>query len=420
MIDNSVRTLFLLKHSPYPPMGGAPLRNWQNIKAMMQLGEVAVFSVSSYKSPRSREYPPGVSLWKDYSTGDILKERSLIRKISDRLWWMRLYGYPEADQFYGDRVAQELQRLLVEFAPNIVVFEEIWLYRYLKIIKPYGCCLIYDAHNIEKSLRRDISVSEHKPPFVSSLSGIKTAIIEGYLVQQVDQIWVCSQQEAHLLQKLYRQIPPTHIVANGVNIADYHSDRISHSLPTDGLEPNHFTAIFTATFSYYPNSVAAQILIGQIYPQLRKFYPNCRLILAGHSPTPYMKESAQEDSGIIVTGKASDIRPYLTAASVVIVPLLKGGGTRLKILEAFAAHRPVVSTTKGAEGLNVRDGEHLLIRDKVEDIVAGVCQLWSDSSLGRKLAESAYKLVQQEYSSTAVRQQVEQAVLQLLPSDFRF
>ena len=68
-----------------------------------------------------------------------------------------------------------------------------------------------------------------------------------------------------------------------------------------------------------------------------------------------------------------------------------GGGTRLKILEAFAAGCPVVSTAKESEGLKAKDGEHLLIRDEIEEIVEGVCQLWSDPAKGQKLANSAYE-----------------------------
>lgn len=95
------------------------------------------------------------------------------------------------------------------------------------------------------------------------------------------------------------------------------------------------------------------------------------------------------------------------------VPLGHGGGTRLKILEAFAAGCPVVSTAKGAEELKVKDGEHLLIGDEIEAMVEGVCQLWSDPSLGQKLANSAYELVRAEYSWEAVGRKVESAVREL-------
>jgi glycosyltransferase involved in cell wall biosynthesis len=97
-----------------------------------------------------------------------------------------------------------------------------------------------------------------------------------------------------------------------------------------------------------------------------------------------------------------------------VVPLQQGGGTRLKLLEAFASGCPAVSTTKGAEGLNVRDGEHLLIRDEIEAITEAVEQLWSKTALVEKLAAAAYELVKAEYSWEAVSKRVDQALQQLL------
>jgi glycosyltransferase involved in cell wall biosynthesis len=120
--------------------------------------------------------------------------------------------------------------------------------------------------------------------------------------------------------------------------------------------------------------------------------------LVGRGATGFMKEAAQQNFNIIVTGEIPDIRPYLAAASVMVVPLYKGGGTRFKILEAFAAGCPVVSTTKGAEGLNVENGKHLLIADDVDAMIEGIEQIWSNQNLAKTLIEFGYELVQSNYS----------------------
>ncbi|MGH8002274.1 MAG: glycosyltransferase family 4 protein, partial [Brasilonema sp.] len=133
----------------------------------------------------------------------------------------------------------------------------------------------------------------------------------------------------------------------------------------------------------------------------------------GTGPTQFMLEAAQQQPGIIVTGRVPDMRPYLADASVIVVPLLQGGGTRFKILEAFAAGCPVVSTAKGAEGLKVVDGEHLLIRNEVTELVEGVSQIWSEPSLGKRLAGSAYELVKAEYDWERVGCNVEEALQEL-------
>lgn len=422
MAINPIRTLFITRNFPYPPMGGAPLRNWQNINIMMKFGSVAVFSILRAESSSSAEFPPGVALWSNHHISDKLP--SLQKKIERRLqqlWWLLIRRHPYTDTknyYYVYSVAQELNRVLAEFQPHLVVFEELWLYSYLTVVKRHPCRIIFDAHNAETFLLREASKVEEvknlKARVNTSLKFAKIKSIECDFVRQVDQLWACSYQDVNRLKVFSGKAPPTYEIPNAVDIAYYDSVRLGqYSLPSK-LESLPWSLIFPASFSYKPNRLAVQLLLDQVYPRLQEAYPNCRLLLVGVNPTESMLQAAEQDPGIVVTGKVPDIRPYLSASSVVIVPLLQGGGTRLKILEAFAAGRPVVSTSKGAEGLRVRDGEHLLIGDNPEELVAGVSRLWSEPSLRQKLADSAYELVRAEYSWEVVYQRVKQSVRELL------
>ncbi len=128
------------------------------------------------------------------------------------------------------------------------------------------------------------------------------------------------------------------------------------------------TLLYAGGYFWSPNVDAAHLLIAEIYPKLRVRYPGTRLVLVGREPTPEMEAAARSNENIVVTGEVADVRPYLLEADIVPVPLLVGGGMRVKILEAFAAGIPVVSTTKGCEGINVVDGRELLIRDGVDRI----------------------------------------------------
>ncbi|MGL6283534.1 MAG: glycosyltransferase family 4 protein, partial [Microcoleaceae cyanobacterium] len=151
----------------------------------------------------------------------------------------------------------------------------------------------------------------------------------------------------------------------------------------------------------------------QIYPKIREIYPDFHLLLVGREPTKFMQEASHNNPNIIVTGEVTDMRPYLAIAHIMIVPLQKGGGTRFKILEAFASGCPVISTKKGAEGLKAEDGKHLLIRDNIEDIVAGVIELSTKPNLGEELSSNAYEQVKTEYSWQAVGDKVQVAIKQL-------
>jgi len=412
-MTRSMRTLFITGYTPYPPIGGAPLRNWQNISAMMKFGPVAIFSISNpFEGKRNGRHPPNVALWSHHQVTNISIQRSFWQKIE---WWLQPRKHYLTEMLYRDFLGQELDQILVKFKPELVIFAEIGLYQYLPLVKNRGCRTILDNHNVEASLFRanERSATGVKSKLESSLLFHKIKFIERDFIRQVDQVWLCSDADACLVRNMYGKFPPVRVVPNGINVAHYEGVRLGNCEPPTELKQVPFTLFFAATFGYLPNQVAAQLLIEQILPRLQEIYPDCRLILGGKSPTPYMLEAAKQNPGIVVTGLVQDIRPYLSISSVVIVPLLQGGGTRLKILEAFAAGRPVVSTTKGAEGLRVEDGKHLLIKNSIDELVAGVCELWADPDLGQTIAQNAYELVKAEYSWESVGKRVEQGVQEL-------
>ncbi len=411
MSISSIRTLFITKQVPYPPIGGVALRNWQNMNIMMKFGQVAVFTVSNW-SPNKQSLP-GVDIWKHCN---VEKQRSLQENLERRLWWLFPMRHPDADWAYSKKAAQELELLIQEFKPNLLIFEEVWLYRYLPVAKGYEYKIIFDNHNVETHLfgQRDYSSENLRIKLKTKIQLNHLNLIEEKFIKDSDQVWVCSEEDTKLIQELYGKQTATFSVPNGVNIANYDQVRLGECTIPSGLENKEHNLLFLGQMSYLPNTEATKLLIDQIYPQIKKIYPDSRLLLVGRNPTQKMTEAAKKDAGIIVTGSVVDVLPYLAAASVMVVPLLKGGGTRLKILEAFAAGCPVISTSKGAEGIKAKDGEHLLIRDSIEEIIAGVCQLWSDPSLGNKLAESAYNLVTKEYSWEAVNYRVKQALDEFL------
>jgi glycosyltransferase involved in cell wall biosynthesis len=179
------------------------------------------------------------------------------------------------------------------------------------------------------------------------------------------------------------------------------------------VNPTGKVLIYPAVYGWKPNVVAALFLIQEFFPRLAGASPDCQLLIAGARPTLEMITAAEGEPRIVITGSVPDMRPYLAAVSAMIVPLFQGGGTRFKILEAFAANLPVISTAKGAEGLAVRDGTHLLIAETADEFVQAVHRLWNDERLARELAANGLELVQQSYSFEATGRRIAQAVGEL-------
>ncbi|HST20236.1 MAG TPA: glycosyltransferase, partial [Blastocatellia bacterium] len=121
------------------------------------------------------------------------------------------------------------------------------------------------------------------------------------------------------------------------------------------------------------------------------------LTVVGRSPGKDLMALAESNAQIKITGRVDDVRPYIDKASAYIVPMRVGGGTRLKIYEAMAMGKPVISTTVGAEGLPVRDGRDLLIADQPEDFAQAVIRALSDLPFAAKIGEQARALVCEQF-----------------------
>ena len=155
--------------------------------------------------------------------------------------------------------------------------------------------------------------------------------------------------------------------------------------PTE-VVPEPDRLVFTGTMNYRPNIDAVAYFVRHILPAIVRARPNARLTIVGAYPTEDVR--SLESPRVHVVGRVPDIRPYLAVASVVVIPLRTGSGTRLKLIEALAMAKPVVSTSLGAEGIPVRDGEHLLVADGPSAFAESVVRLLRDTALARALGQA--------------------------------
>lgn len=401
-------TLFLVQTKPYPLSGGVSLRNWQHINLLAQQGSVAIFSLD--KGGADLASLPLAVAWEHY---DLSKSsRPIGEKVQRRLWRLRPTGHVRADWLYTREAADRLRQIIVSYKPTLIIVEEIWLYRYLPILQQAGCSLVLDNHNVEGDDSRYQGVGGMPPQTLA-----KVRRIEENFIQAVDQVWMCSQEDVRRLYQLYPGIKTTaYAIPNGVD-PDYYATVRSKTLaatPSKTISQTINNLIYLGRFSYQPNAEAVSILLNQIYPSLKALDSNCQLLLVGCDPTEEMLMAAQADPHIIVTGQVEDVRPYLAAAAVMVVPLQKGSGTRLKLLEAFAAKCPVISTQKGAEGLDVEDEKHLLLRESPAAMVQAILRLWQQPQTAKTLSEHAYDRFLEQYAWSAVGQQICNSLAQLL------
>jgi glycosyltransferase involved in cell wall biosynthesis len=179
---------------------------------------------------------------------------------------------------------------------------------------------------------------------------------------------------------------------NGVDCA--------HNRP--GLaQPQPASLVYNGSLTYSANYDAMRWFLGEVYPRIRAQVPEVTLAITGSTQGVGLAGLALDDS-VALTGYVDDVRLPVAEAAVAVAPIRQGGGTRLKILEAMALGTPVVATAKGAEGLDVVDGEHLLLADDPERFAAAVLRLLADQALAARLAANARQSVQQRYEWEAI------------------
>lgn len=164
-----------------------------------------------------------------------------------------------------------------------------------------------------------------------------------------------------------------------------------------GVQPSAHSMVFTGSMDWLPNEDAIKYFMGAIMPLIKKKVPDATLTVVGRNPPPALVELSNEDPSLIITGRVEDVRPYIEESAVYIVPLRIGGGTRLKIFEAMAMERAVVSTTVGAEGLPVSNGKELLVADEPAAFANAVITLLTDSSYAVQLGQRAASIVRQNH-----------------------
>lgn len=172
---------------------------------------------------------------------------------------------------------------------------------------------------------------------------------------------------------------------------------IDYFRPRNTTTPEKYNIVFTGSMDWLPNEDAIQYFVSEVLPLIRHRVPDVTFTVVGRNPYPSLLELSQRDKNIIVTGRVDDVRPYLEHASVYVVPIRIGGGTRLKIYEAMAMEKPVVSTTIGAEGLPVSDGEQLLLADTPKAFSDAVVKLLMSPEFAQTLGMRAAATVRQQF-----------------------
>lgn len=375
------QALVLSPEAAYPAIGGGALRTSSLIDYLARRYNIDVITF--------REDPADQRTFPADRVRDVLNlhlphhSKSTMARAA-RNFRRFLEGKPPlVDRYSGFET--QVKQWLDERVYSIVLVEHFWAARYAKLLRDHAERLVLDLHNIESVLQATTAATENWPlSMMFSRFAAAYENMEREWIPQFDDVLVPSADDS---AKIVTIAPTARVIVYPNTIA-------RHEQP---LVPEEPAIVFSGNLEYHANVSAVQWFGSEIWPHIRQSHPEIEWRLIGkNSEAIHLRVP-----GMRIIGAVDDAIRAIAATQVAVVPLRSGSGTRFKILEAWAAGRPVVSTTLGAEGLGARGGDHLLIADDPVAFAAAVNLLLADDGMRRRLGANGRKLYLERFTTEA-------------------
>ncbi len=380
---------------PFPVNNGSRMRTWDFIKSMSDEHSLSLLC-GAHKS-RTYNIEPVKAYFDNIWAVDLdprPKDQGFREKfinIIKQLPW-------EITEFYSERVEQEFLRVINNFNFDVIFVNSIMQAQYvIKNRKNIKAKVMLDLPDIETvKLERLMSTEGYKSVYDRFRKGINYWLLSEYhkKLRSIDTVTVCSQCDKDYVIKK-RWTKDVRVVPNSVDVAKGGTDVLYTKEQQDRK-----TILFCGDLSYGPNMYAIEWFLEKVFQKIKQRIDDVKFHIVGCNPSDRIKKHACGEN-IFLFSDVPDIRPYYENCAISIVPIHSGSGTRLKILEAFAVRRPVVTTTIGAEGLMVVNGKHCLVADNPEEFGNSILSILNDFDLARSLTSEAYEFVKENYNVKA-------------------
>jgi glycosyltransferase involved in cell wall biosynthesis len=388
-----VRVLFVALAVPFPPSNGQRLRNWMLLRALATEGHSV--ALLSFADPHDfdqdlgplRDACESVQLVPLPSTGTEGWREPLarLRRLTSPL----PYG---TFRYRSTEMEAAVRGLLDRRKTEIVVCDDI--YQFENLPKSVQACLLLNKHDLTFVVLRRL-LARMRNPFKLAYGWLEYRKLrkwEALVTSQVAGVLVCSETDRRMLQAMVPGIRMI-IAPNVIDVDSY--------IPTRCSE--HKTVLYFGAMDYHANQDAVGFFVMRILPEVRRLVPDVKFVVAGRNPPDWLRRRFAGIPGVEFTGSVPDILVEIAKAAVCVVPLRIGSGTRLKILEAAAMAKPIVSTRVGAEGLDFVNGEEIILADQPTDFAQAVANLLTNPSCRRTLGAAARRRVELQYGLPALR-----------------
>ncbi len=373
----------------YPPTSGKRLRTLNLMLPLAKRHRITYLARGDAHSAEARE---ATEFLGGHGIETVIVHHPVPRKKGTGLY-LRLAGNLLSPLPYSvsSHVSEPMRRSAEELAAGRRV--DLWHVEFspylhaVRNVPGARTCLV--AHNVESLLWRRYAQTEAHPlkRWFCRTQWKKYERFERRAFAAATRVVAVSEEDAALVRGRFG-VASVDVVDNGIDTSYFGDVKVC---------PEPGRVLFLGSLEWRPNLDAVRLLLDRILPALRAAEPDVRLSLVGRRPPAWLVQRAFSEPGVSLHADVPDVRPHLARAAVMAVPLRIGGGSRLKILEALGCGVPVVSTRVGAEGLALRDGEHLTVVEGVDDMAAALVRCLRDREAARAQAERGRRAVVARY-----------------------
>lgn len=379
-----LRVLVLAETCPYPPNSGYFIRSWNLLRRLAERHDI-VMLCHGQPAAATRAAIESAAIRLE-AVAELPSDRGL--GLCARLLGNVFSPYPySVSKHFTSRYARRVRQLIASERFDLVHCEWLPYARYLEYAPELPSFV--NLHNIEAQIlhRRAGRCRSSLSACFFHMQARRMARFEKKVL--AGRTRVCTVSEPDREQATAWGAQDAVVVENGVDLDFFRPPAIASS---------RLELLLMGSLDWFPNQDAAQWMVSDIFPLIRAEFPDATLTIVGRRPSESLRQLASTHAGVELIGEVEDVRPYLARAAVVAVPLHVGGGTRIKILEALAMGKAVVSTTVGAEGLLITDRDCIKLADEAAAFAATVNQLLRSAEERRRLGMAGRHLTEERYS----------------------
>jgi sugar transferase (PEP-CTERM/EpsH1 system associated) len=391
-----MRILMITSHLPYPTNSGYPLRIYNLLYRLARGHEI--WLATFIPAGQSATYVSHLQKFCQGIETVVFQNKGVLDHPLDALLYLMKGLPPDLRIYRSHELTAKIRDLINRIDFDIIQIEDshmgIYLERIPKEIHPKTLLTFHDV-NFRKYDRMTQVETKNTRKARIWLHSRMMRCWEPFYAEKFGRCIAMSDSDRCLLQAANPRLK-IDVIPNGVDTNQYQPLPYSENVPV---------LIFVGNMAYRPNIDAVTYFCLSIYPRIKREFPQVEFWIVGKNPSSEVIRLS--GNGVRVTGQVDDLVPYYSSSAVSVVPLRAGGGTRLKILEAMALGRPVVTTLIGCEGLDVVNGKHLLIADSPNQFAEHTLQLLRNKQTWLSITQQARDLVVNRYDWDVIAQSLE-------------